>query len=76
MKLLGLCCGAAELVDSGHLFRAHQALTRIRTEHFRNGRSPQRKPGAYGKSTPHLPRAQIEFVGTPASLSCCACKTA
>lgn len=35
MKLLGLCVSAGELVSRGHLYRAHQALIRIRTEHFR-----------------------------------------
>jgi hypothetical protein len=34
-QLLGLCCTAAELMQSGQLFRAHQALARIRTEHFK-----------------------------------------
>lgn len=34
-QLLGLCCTAAELMKSGQLFRAHQALARIRTEHFK-----------------------------------------
>lgn len=35
IKLLGLCASAGELVSGGHLYRAHQALARIRTEHFR-----------------------------------------
>lgn len=34
-QLLGLCCTAQELIQSGQLFRAHQALARIRTEHFK-----------------------------------------
>lgn len=34
VKLLTLCCSAAEMVHSGRLYHAHQAMCRIRTEHF------------------------------------------